>query len=228
MKKHILNNRGFAVSVILYSSVTLVVLILFLIISILSTNLTNKKLIVDDIKKSVSGIIDKDTETLGNVTISSSDNKLSGDWHTGSFKLTFSMIEKDGVNYNFPIVYYYGTSSQSINNKIDGNELEITEDTTGTTYYVRACKTGNDVLCTNIAKYVVKTDKNIPKFTLTGDSTNWTSTKTLKLISDSISGIAYYEYYITDWEFEPTDLDITKKSIENNITITEPGKYIYT
>lgn len=227
MKKHILNNRGFAVSVILYSSVTLVVLILFLIISILSTNLTNKKLIVDDIKKSVSGVIDKETETLGNVTISSSDNKLSGDWHTGSFKLTFSMIEKDGVNYNFPIVYYYGTSSQSINNKIDGNELEITEDTTGTTYYVRACKTGNDVLCTNIAKYVVKTDKNIPKFTLTGDSTNWTSTKTLKLIPDSISGIAYYEYYITDWEFEPTDLDITKKSIENNITITESGKYIY-
>lgn len=227
MKKHILNDRGFAVSVILYAAVTLAVLVLFLIISILSTSLNNKKLIVDDIKKDVSGMIDKETETLGNITISSSDNKLSGEWHTGSFKLTFSMPEKNNENYNFPIVYYYGTSSQSINNKIDGNELEINDNTSGTTYYIKACKTGNNALCTSVAKYVVKTDKTSPKFTVTGDSTSWSSTKTLKLIPESISGIQYYEYYITDWEFEPTDSDITQKSTKNSIVITEPGKYIY-
>ena len=74
MKKRVLNNKGFAVSAILYTAVTLVVLVLILIISILSTIWKSKSLIVDDIKKDVSGIENKRTESLGDVIITSSDN----------------------------------------------------------------------------------------------------------------------------------------------------------
>ena len=62
MKKR-LNNKGFAVSLILYTSVTLVIIVLILIVSILSTNWKNKSLIVDNIKKNMSGVEEKKKES---------------------------------------------------------------------------------------------------------------------------------------------------------------------
>ena len=227
MKKYKLNNNGFAVSVILYAAVTLAVLVLFLIVSILSTSLNNKNLIVDDIKKDVSGIVEKENETLGNITITASDSKQSDEWHTGDFKLTFSAPEKRGEAYNFPIIYYYGTNSQAINKKLPGNELEITGNTSGTTYYIKACKSGDNSLCSSISKYIVKTDKTTPIITVTGDSTEWKPSREFKIVPDSVSGIDYYEYYVTDWEFEPTEEDTVKTTTSNTIKISDPGKFVY-
>lgn len=227
MKKRGLNNYGFAVSVVLYAAVTLVALILFLIVSILSTSLNNKNLIVDDIKKDISIVADSETETLGNITITSSDSIQSGDWHTGDFTLTFSEPEKSGESYDFPIVYYYGTSPQLINQKLSSNEININSDTAGTTYYIKACKSGNDILCSSVAKYTVKIDKTTPKITVSGSSETWTSSKELKITPESVSGIYYYEYYITDYEFEPTIYDVVQISTSNTITISDPGKFIY-
>lgn len=54
MKK--LNERGFAVSVILYASATILVLVLILILSVLSTSSRNTSNLVDMVKEQVSGV----------------------------------------------------------------------------------------------------------------------------------------------------------------------------
>ncbi len=54
MKK--LNQKGFAVSIILYTAATIVVLVLLLILSLLSANNRNTNSIVDSVKEHVSGV----------------------------------------------------------------------------------------------------------------------------------------------------------------------------
>lgn len=49
-----LNNKGFAVSVILYSIVTVILLILLMTVSIYATNVHNKSNQVDSIKEKIS------------------------------------------------------------------------------------------------------------------------------------------------------------------------------
>ena len=222
-----LNNKGFAVSVILYTSVALVVLILFIIVSILSTNNKNKTLISDSIKKDVSGIEEKDTSAiLGLINVSASDNVSSGLWHMDSFTLNLSMPESSGVTINFPITYYYGTSMNSINEKAENGIIEINDNTDGTTYYVKACRTGSMGICTEVGKYIVRLDKTNPDFTASGDSTKWSDSRTLTINPDSMSGISYYEYYITDWEEIPNEEEYETFK-ENKKTFNQTGKYVY-
>ncbi len=227
MKIPSLNNRGFAVSIILYSAVTLLIIILFLILSILSTELNNKKVLTDDIKESVSGKDKSNSESLGFITITSSDNKNSSEWHKSSFNLSFSEPINNGKKYSFPVIYYYGTDLNNIDKKITGTELNIAENMNDVTYYIKACKSGNISICTNVTKYIVKIDTNMPTITVAGESTEWNSSRKLTVTPTSLSGIAYYEYYVTDWDFEPdSNNDLTKVSTDT-FEVTQTGKYIY-
>lgn len=54
--KKFLNNKGFAVSIILYSISTLVVIVLMLILAVEATNVRNTSNMSDKIKQEVSGL----------------------------------------------------------------------------------------------------------------------------------------------------------------------------
>lgn len=54
--KKFLNNKGFAVSIILYSISTLVVIVLMLILAVEATNIRNTSNMSDKIKQEVSGL----------------------------------------------------------------------------------------------------------------------------------------------------------------------------
>ena len=226
MKKKVLNNKGFAVSTILYTAVTLVVLILVLIISILSTVWKSKSLIVDDIKKDVSGIENKKSESLGDVMITASDHKTSGEWHISDFTLTFSKPMQNGTEVTVPVTYYYGTSTNDINAKLDNSEIRISEETDGMNYYIRACRGTSKDICSKVGVYLVKVDKTEPTTKVEGTSTTWASSRTLTITPTSLSGISYYEYYLADSIDTPTENDEIHTFTENTITITELGQYI--
>ena len=55
-----LNNKGFAVSIILYSISAVIVVVLFLILSVTASNVHNKSNMADEIKKELSGLEIKD------------------------------------------------------------------------------------------------------------------------------------------------------------------------
>lgn len=56
----VLNNKGFAVSVILYSISAVIVVVLFLILSVTASNVHNTSNMSDEIKKEISGLEMKD------------------------------------------------------------------------------------------------------------------------------------------------------------------------
>lgn len=227
MKKKVLNNKGFAVSMIIYTSVTLVVLILILIVSILSTGFQSKNLIVDDIKEEVSGTLDKKSESLGDIIITTSDSKMSGQWHTADFNLIFSKPAQNGTEVSFPVTYYYGTSVDDVNTVLSGNTLSVTSDTEGTSYFVRACRGSGKDVCSKVGTYLVRMDKLPPTIEVTGASTTWATSRTLNVTFTALSKIAYYEYYVSDFTNTPTELDELKTFTSNQIVINEPGKYIF-
>lgn len=226
-RKKRLNNKGFAVSVILYTAVALVVLILLLILSILSTNYSSKLTIVDTIKKEVSGIEKKEAQSLGVIDITASDNKGSGEWHTTNVTLSISKPSQNGVEVSFPIEYYYSTNPNSVNTKLSDNEITITENTAGTTYYVRVCRANSKEYCSKVGSYLLKIDKNDPTFTVSGESEEWAALRTLTLTPTSVSGISYYEYYVTDFTTPPTGTEEIKTFTGNTIIINDPGQYVY-
>lgn len=221
MKK--INNKGFAASVVLYAAVTLVALILFLILSVLSTSLNNKNLIVDDIKKEVSGSENTKAESLGNVTIIASDNKGSGEWHTTGITLNFSMP----TSVSSPVTYYYGTSTDDITNIVSGDKISISTDTTGITYYIKACRDSNMEVCGTPSAYLVKIDKELPTITVDGTSTTWETSRTLTITPTALSGISYYQYFVTDSTSIPLDTDEINTTSSNTLKITEQGQYIF-
>ena len=227
MKKKLLNNRGFAVSVILYTAVTLVALILILVISILSTGWQSKSLIVDNIKEEVSGAIEKKSESLGEIVITASDSKGSGEWHTNDTTLTISLA--DNTTIDFPITYYYGTSSDRITNVLGNNQIILNTNTSGTNYYIMACRGSNKDICSKVGVYLVKLDKNKPTISVSPISCNWTTSKTLTITPTATSGITYYEYYVSDSSNTPNKNDeiIRYDNIANPLIINEPGLYIH-
>lgn len=227
MKKKMLNNKGFAVSIILYTAVTLVVLVLILIISILSTVWKSKSLIVDDIKKDVSGIENKRTEALGDIIITASDNKTSGEWHSSNFTLSFSKPMQNGTELTFPVTYYYGTSVNAINTKLDTNSIAINTNTSGVNYYIRACRGTSKDICSKVGVYLVKVDKDKPTINVSGASNTWASSRTLTITPTSLSGIAYYDYYVANSTDIPKENDELHTFTENTITITELGQYVF-
>lgn len=55
-----LNNKGFAISVILYSISAIIVVVLFLILSVVASNVHNTSDMAEQIKKEISGLEMKD------------------------------------------------------------------------------------------------------------------------------------------------------------------------
>lgn len=227
-KKLKLNNKGFAVSVILYTAVTLVVLILLLIISILSTSSNNKKTLVDDIKEEVSGAENKKPESLGELTVTSSDGILSGEWHIADVTLTVNKTEQNGTSESFPLTYYYGTSSTNVNTQLgSNNSVTLSTNTAGTIYYFRACRGSTKYVCSKVASYLLRMDKAKPVIAATGGSNTWSASKTFTITPTTISGIAYYEYFVSDTTIPPAENSEIKNFTGNSIIINEPGLYIY-
>lgn len=56
----VLNNKGFAVSVILYSISAIIIVVMFLILSVVASNVHNTSNMADEIKKEISGLEIKD------------------------------------------------------------------------------------------------------------------------------------------------------------------------
>ena len=103
-------------------------------------------------KGTCSLMISKDSATPIAPVITVSDNIGSGSWHKSNFSLSFS------GNDNVSGVYYeYSTNGYTYTT---GNNINMTTNTTGTTYYVRACS--NAGICGPTSSYQVKLDKDIP------------------------------------------------------------------
>lgn len=92
-----------------------------------------------------------------------SDDIVSDDWHTKNFELSIIGGEEEEVEY------YYGTSKNSVD-KLYREPIPITEETTGTKLYARACIS---TVCTKPTEYIVKLDKTAPQVNVKiKDSTN--------------------------------------------------------
>lgn len=222
-----LNNKGFAVSVILYAAIILIVLILFLILSILSTITKNKIQLVDSIKEEASGNVLDKTESLGELTLVPSDGIITGSWH----KDTFTIKVDTSTPKSFPVQFYYGTSEDDINTQVINNETTIDTNTTGTTYYFRACRDVNKTICTKVSSYLVKLDKAKPSLEYrTGESAS-----TFLVKSSVISKIETFQYYVSissknpreDDDIQNVDGRLVNSDGECTITIDEDGKYLY-
>ncbi len=137
--------------------------------------------------------------TIAAPKITASDSVASGSWHKANFTLSFS-----GSTSASGITYYYGTSSYSLNNT--GTTVSISSETSGTTYYVKACNAFNK--CSSTSSYIVKLDKTSPsvptvnmnKSSYYGSSytsDTWTSENVYIVLSYSktdTSGITKYQY----------------------------------
>ena len=97
-------------------------------------------------------IVSKDDATPIVPSITASDNIGSGSWHGNDFTLKFSGNQNaSGVYYEYSTNGYTYTKAENIN---------ITTNTSGTTYYVRACS--NAGICGEASSYQVKLDKDTP------------------------------------------------------------------
>jgi len=136
--------------------------------------------------------IDKTILNTTKPTITASDSKASGSWHTANFTLTPS-----GVTSPSGITYYYGTASNNITTEYT-SPIPINENTTGITYYFKACNKAGT--CTNVSSYTAKLDKSTmsTKPTITASdsikSDKWhTANFTLTPSGvTSTSGVTYY------------------------------------
>lgn len=116
-------------------------------------------------------------------TITSSDSKESGTWHSENITLTFSGSKITNGKGN--VVYYYGTTSDKLTTS-GSSTGEITKQGT-TTYYVKACNSEDITKCSDIATYEVKIDTTAPVITY-----SWSSSTRVKFYcTDEESGIKW-------------------------------------
>ena len=135
--------------------------------------------------------------------LNASDSISSGSWHNKNFTLIAS-----GSGSN--VTYYYGSNTSSMST---GSSYVSTE-TSGTTYYAKACWSSNSNICSSSAEYLVKLDKTPPVCEystkkLNGDSYTpgyWTQYNVeVKFTnkSDSLSGLddsnTYIQGYTQPW-----------------------------
>lgn len=132
--------------------------------------------------------IQKDANKPVTPTITSSDGKVSGEWHSANYNLTFS-----GSNSISGVQYQYSTDGQ---NYINGNSISVSNNTSGVIYYVRTCSHAG--ICSEVTSYQAKLDKDIPSVpTITSSdgikSGNWHNTNFSLVFSgsSSVSGIIY-------------------------------------
>lgn len=83
--------------------------------------------------------------------LNASDSISSGDWHKNNFNLVAS-----GSGSN--VTYYYGSSEYSMS----PTQSYVSSETSGTTYYAKACWSTNTNVCSSSAQYLAKLDKTPP------------------------------------------------------------------
>ena len=95
-------------------------------------------------------ILKVDKSTPAKPTITATDGKASGAWHTANVTLNFS-----GASSTSNITYYYGTSESNMTST--GSSVTYSNNTTGVTYYVKACNGAGT--CGETNSYQIKLDK---------------------------------------------------------------------
>jgi len=164
---------------------------------------------VGNISESYEFIIDKVDNQKPNVPIiTSNDSILSGNWHNKDFVLTFS-----GSTSISNITYYYGTTSNDISTK--GSSYEVNNNTKETTYYVKACNEAS--ICSDIAFYVAKLDKNQPNITIVKNVVN--NSNELRATVEPNTSISDYNY---QWY---KDDKIIEGATNLTYTTSEAGTY---
>ena len=106
MKK--LNEKGFAVAVILYASATILVLVLILILSVLSTSSKNTLSLVDMVKEQVSGVTGDAFQLYNLITNGGFEN------HGISWSNSISEVTNRLTNQLDPSVFHSGKQSLKV------------------------------------------------------------------------------------------------------------------
>jgi len=106
MKK--LNEKGFAVAVILYASATILVLVLILILSVLSTSSKNTSSLVDMVKEQVSGVTGDAFQLYNLITNGGFEN------HGISWSNSISDITNSLTNQLDPSIFHSGKQSLKV------------------------------------------------------------------------------------------------------------------
>lgn len=177
-------------------------------------NFTDTSYCASGTRKNV--IVKKNCSELPNAiplspTITSSDNKGSGAWHTESYSLNISSSETG-------ITLYYGTDES---NMIEGNSITsgVGINSSGSeTYYVKACK--NDV-CSSVESYVARLDSCNPTVTITGNDTSETNKATEDVVLTANINNACTSNVSYEWYKDGEKTDVTS----NTYTATRAGKY---
>lgn len=104
-----INNKGFAISVVLYASSTIIVLVLLLILSVLSTTSKNTYDLGEMVKEQVSGVTGT-TYQLRNLVMNSSFENDGNGWTTNMTTVTNTLANSINTD-NF----HYGSKSIRIN-----------------------------------------------------------------------------------------------------------------
>ena len=130
-----------------------------------------------------------------------SDGISSGDWHKNNYSLTAS-----GSGSN--VTYYYGTSEYSMTS----SQPYVSSETSGTTYYAKACWSNNSNICSSSVEYLALLDKTPPTCEYTTSKLNpresytpgnWTQRNVeVKFTNryDALSGVDYDNTYIQGYD----------------------------
>ena len=124
--------------------------------------------------------------------LEASDDISSGSWHNANFKLTAS-------GSGAYATYYYGTS---VNSMTYNSPMSVSTETSGTTYYAKACLIKDRTNCSGVVSYNAMLDKTKPTCSLSGTKTGsgsgtynsgyWTmyDVKVTLKSTDSLSGVS--------------------------------------
>lgn len=150
--------------------------------------------------------------------ITASDNILSGSLHNNSFRLNFSSTTEGS-----PIIYYYGTSPNNINNK--GNNIFIEKGIYNVIYYVKACSENN--FCSTYSTYRVNPDNISPKILNISNNPNSFTSGDVTInanLTDNESGLSGYA--ITRNSSKPSSWNnISGKTYNLTYNVSTNGSY---
>ncbi len=115
------------------------------------------------------------------IIVDSTSWKESGEWHNQNFRLSFTAETGAKIYYGFDVA----------NVNTEAYFLDVTEEISSQTVYVKACKDG---MCSNNASYEIKLDKQGPMITNFGVSYDNDSLAKLSFgANDTLSTISSYK-----------------------------------
>ena len=100
-----LNNKGFAVSIILYSMIAVITIVLLLVLSIYSTNIHNKLTQAERIKEKLSNLNTLTNKVLGSNTVQTGNLRLNRD---SSYDNSRGLYKSIVTNSGKPVYFFRG------------------------------------------------------------------------------------------------------------------------